>query len=429
MVEGMDRLFDEYLFAGLGPERWLEEFIRAAGPGMILPGEDEIALASFGETALPEMPDLNALLAPLTGGQPPQGNPSGGRPSHRRAARPTITEPGSLSPEVSEPHDTGSDHSHRESAAGGSEIDSARAVSEIPAWRSFPTNTPGHFQSSRTAGPPRQGKLTRQAQRQQDSPAHPGAAGEAVQPGPRRSAPRYTGGLVEGWAAAAAAELVRAWRQRYGDAGKLGALPVEEMRAALKDHFASPIQAQESATPGKEPSTAAFPTSIPQGLAFQPMPESRSSMPDVQAGREPPLARIPGADMPEGTGNPVLPRVSQDPRAATEGPTQAEPGTLPGAAFAPSTPSTQSTAPAKAPFSSAVDGEVLRRQIEEWFQRRAGSLDPTAAEPSLLGAPATHNTFNITVQMADAIPDEGELADRITRIMIDQARRYGIEVG
>jgi len=76
-----------------------------------------------------------------------------------------------------------------------------------------------------------------------------------------------------------------------------------------------------------------------------------------------------------------------------------------------------------------VDGEVLRRQIEEWFQRRAGSLDPTAAEPPLLGAPATHNTFNITVQMADAIPDEGELADRITRIMIDQARRYGIEVG
>jgi len=68
MVEGMDRLFDEYLFAGLGPERWLEEFIRAAGPGMILPGEDEIALASFGETALPDMPDLNALLAPLTGG-------------------------------------------------------------------------------------------------------------------------------------------------------------------------------------------------------------------------------------------------------------------------------------------------------------------------------------------------------------------------
>lgn len=429
MVEGMDRLFDEYLFAGLGPERWMEEFIRSAGPGMILRDEDEIALAAFGETGLPETPDLNALLAPLTGGQAAQRDPSGGRASHQRAARPSVTEPDRLSPEVGGPHNTGSDHSHRQPTPGGLEEGSAQDGSGKPAGGSFPTNTPGRFQSPRTAGPPPPGKPTGQAQRHKDSPAHPVPAGETGQPGQRRSAPHATGELVEGWAAAASAELVRAWRQRYGDAGKLGALPVEEMRAALENHFASPIQAQKNDLPGIDPSTAAFPTGIPQGLASQPMPGSRSSLPDVAAGREPPLARIPGANMPEGTGFPSLTQVSQNGLTASESLAQAEPDQHPGTAFAPSAASNQSAAPAKAPFSSALDEENLRRQIEEWFQRRAGSLDPAATEPSLPGTPATHNTFNITVQMADAIPDEGELADRITRIMIDQARRFGIEVG
>jgi hypothetical protein len=44
-------------------------------------------------------------------------------------------------------------------------------------------------------------------------------------------------------------------------------------------------------------------------------------------------------------------------------------------------------------------------------------------------APAVQNTFNVTVHMEGGLAgNEEELAERLTRILVDQARRYGIDV-
>jgi hypothetical protein len=43
--------------------------------------------------------------------------------------------------------------------------------------------------------------------------------------------------------------------------------------------------------------------------------------------------------------------------------------------------------------------------------------------------PAVQNTFNVTVHLAGGGDgNEQELAERLTRILVEQARRYGIDV-
>lgn len=49
-------------------------------------------------------------------------------------------------------------------------------------------------------------------------------------------------------------------------------------------------------------------------------------------------------------------------------------------------------------------------------------VDPAAAPP------AVHNTFNVSVHTSAGADDGAELADRIRRILVDQARRHGVDV-
>ena len=61
----------------------------------------------------------------------------------------------------------------------------------------------------------------------------------------------------------------------------------------------------------------------------------------------------------------------------------------------------------------------------------AGAFTPAAAgeSPPAPAAPAIQNTFNVTVHMADAaLANEEELAERLTRVLIEQARRNGIDI-
>jgi hypothetical protein len=61
----------------------------------------------------------------------------------------------------------------------------------------------------------------------------------------------------------------------------------------------------------------------------------------------------------------------------------------------------------------------------------AGASTSAAAgdSPPLPAAPAIQNTFNVTVHMADAaLANEEELAERLTRVLIEQARRNGIDI-
>jgi hypothetical protein len=59
----------------------------------------------------------------------------------------------------------------------------------------------------------------------------------------------------------------------------------------------------------------------------------------------------------------------------------------------------------------------------------SGSLVP-GSEAGLVAAPAVQNTFNVTVHLAGGLDDGNEeaLAERLTRILVEQARRYGIDV-
>ncbi len=71
------------------------------------------------------------------------------------------------------------------------------------------------------------------------------------------------------------------------------------------------------------------------------------------------------------------------------------------------------------------------RQKQSWTARpvSAGAAVETAVSGS---GPGIHNTFNVTVHSAggpgDGPDNETEIADRITRILVDQARRHGIDI-
>jgi len=56
-------------------------------------------------------------------------------------------------------------------------------------------------------------------------------------------------------------------------------------------------------------------------------------------------------------------------------------------------------------------------------------LAPLGSSGEAIGLPAVQNTFNITLHMAGGLENgEEELAERLTRILMDQARRYGIDI-
>jgi hypothetical protein len=53
---------------------------------------------------------------------------------------------------------------------------------------------------------------------------------------------------------------------------------------------------------------------------------------------------------------------------------------------------------------------------------------PEASSPEKVALPAVQNTFNVTVHITGGLADENELGERIARLLIDQARRHGIDV-
>jgi len=74
---------------------------------------------------------------------------------------------------------------------------------------------------------------------------------------------------------------------------------------------------------------------------------------------------------------------------------------------------------------------VLQTLVNAWPRSCWQDSHPSAAEappPETVTPPAVQNTFNVTVHIAGGVEDETELADRIARILIDQARRHGIDV-
>jgi hypothetical protein len=56
------------------------------------------------------------------------------------------------------------------------------------------------------------------------------------------------------------------------------------------------------------------------------------------------------------------------------------------------------------------------------------ALPKTTALPETWAPPTVQNTFNVTVHTVGGVEDETELADRIAGILVDQARRHGIDL-
>lgn len=91
------------------------------------------------------------------------------------------------------------------------------------------------------------------------------------------------------------------------------------------------------------------------------------------------------------------------------------------------------------PVAAAAEGQprASGEQQADSGAQEAGAHSPelapaTAAHalsPGLAAGPAVQNTFNVTVHTAHSAdePDD-ELAERITRILVEQARRHGIDV-
>ncbi len=85
------------------------------------------------------------------------------------------------------------------------------------------------------------------------------------------------------------------------------------------------------------------------------------------------------------------------------------------------------------PTKPTSPGHLAGSQAE--MQRREGgdversSEDILGFDGETGGGPAVQNTFNITVHMEGGLAgNEDELAERLTRILVEQARRYGIDV-
>jgi hypothetical protein len=89
--------------------------------------------------------------------------------------------------------------------------------------------------------------------------------------------------------------------------------------------------------------------------------------------------------------------------------------------------------PPVAPVAPAsASRSALRRSdaIAEQRPESPAAPDHAAREPvALATAPAVQNTFNVTVHMAGGLDSgEEELAERLNRLLVEQARRYGIDV-
>lgn len=79
------------------------------------------------------------------------------------------------------------------------------------------------------------------------------------------------------------------------------------------------------------------------------------------------------------------------------------------------------------PARPDVGAVLLRRLVADWPEpvARAGTAQ-VAAIPDV--TPATQNIFNVNVHTTGGAMDDAELAERLTQILIDQARRHGIDI-
>ncbi len=76
---------------------------------------------------------------------------------------------------------------------------------------------------------------------------------------------------------------------------------------------------------------------------------------------------------------------------------------------------------------------LLRRLVDE-AQRQPIPVSRETGDGAGLPAvpfrqPMSQTTFNVTVHVPGGFEDESAMADRLTRILIDEARRHGIDVG
>jgi hypothetical protein len=118
-------------------------------------------------------------------------------------------------------------------------------------------------------------------------------------------------------------------------------------------------------------------------------------------------------------------------------PRERQPGGPPGTATRPAGPVRPGAATGSAalpprtrrPAPHDAGAMLLRRLVADW----PGPVGRAGADGlGLAGLPeaaaTTQNTFNVTVHMTGGAADDAELAERLTRILAEQARRHGIDV-
>lgn len=87
-----------------------------------------------------------------------------------------------------------------------------------------------------------------------------------------------------------------------------------------------------------------------------------------------------------------------------------------------------SLGPPLGPLGAAAVLQPLVTALSRSHQSARPSSTVEVLPPETRASPAVQNTFNVTVHIAGGFEDETELADRIARILVDQARRHGIDV-
>lgn len=148
--------------------------------------------------------------------------------------------------------------------------------------------------------------------------------------------------------------------------------------------------------------------------------ESWTAHPPARPGRGLQAAQAPGRHRHDGDAVAGAPRAVMGRVAVPASVSPQAAGLAEGSA---GTPSRRSRRPAR-PDVGAV---LLRRLVADWPEpvARAGTAQ-VAAVPDVM--PATQNIFNVNVHTTGGSMDDAELAERLTQILIDQARRHGIDI-
>jgi hypothetical protein len=91
-------------------------------------------------------------------------------------------------------------------------------------------------------------------------------------------------------------------------------------------------------------------------------------------------------------------------------------------------PGSQRTGPASP--SAPLLGGTFQSAAHPGAASSAAQADavPAAPAPGAKALPDVHNTFNVTVHLDGGLESEDDLADRLARVLADQARRHGIDV-